>query len=229
MIVTRKWYVASGLIFVFGALTYTFWSENNRLRSNGRNQLVGPRAPALQKQKIELPPFTAPNMSKEAFQENPSSAPRNAKKTANKMEGGIDDTYVGVPFPVSASVEAGCNGKFHDLPSCRRVFERLRIMTQEPRDRAWATRMEGKIQDTILSEGPGGFGVRNVECRQTICAVEVISSLSPPYGAYLTPSGDFQAANHVYSDVLGYSPTDFDESGGTVTVTLVVFRRDGKL
>jgi hypothetical protein len=229
MTVTRKWHVASGLLFVFGALTYTFWSENNRLGGNGRNQLVEPRAPVLQKDKIEMPPFTAPNVNKETFQENSSSAQPNTTKTANQMGAGIDDAYVGVPFPVSASVEAGCNGKIHDLPSCRRVFERLKIMAQEPRDRAWATRMEGKIQDAILSEGPGIFGVRNVECRQTICAVEVISPLSPPYGAYLTPSGDFQAANHVYSDVLGYSPTEFDESGATVTVTLVVFRRDGKL
>jgi hypothetical protein len=146
--------------------------------------------------------------------------------TVNESAKGTDDAYVGVPFPVSASIESGCNGR-HYVPTCTTVFARLATMMQEPRDLAWASRMEQKIQDEIISEGDGSFGVRNVECRLTICALEVTSRLSPPYGVYITPPLEFINTNQLYSNVLGYSPTEADDSGVKTTITLVVYRRIG--
>jgi hypothetical protein len=140
---------------------------------------------------------------------------------------GTDFAYVDVPFPVSASIISGCNNEHLYVPSCTRVLARLATMMQEPRDLAWAPGMEQKIQDEILSEAGGIFGVRNVECRLTICALEVTSQLSPPYGVYITPPLEFINPNKLYSDVLGYSPTERDDSGAKITITLVVYRRIG--
>jgi hypothetical protein len=148
--------------------------------------------------------------------------------TVNESTKGTDYAYVGVPFPVSASIESGCNGR-HYVPTCTDAFEKLAAMMQEPRDLAWASRMERKIQDEIISEGDGRFGVRNVECRLTICALEVTSRLSPPTGVYMTPPLEFINTNKLYSNVCGYSPIETDDSGVKTTITLVVYRRIGAL
>jgi hypothetical protein len=79
--------------------------------------------------------------------------------TANQSTQGEDCSYVGVPFPVSASIQPGCAKWALCLGSCTAAFNRLAIMKDEPRDLDWAPKMEQKIQDEIVCEGGGGFGV----------------------------------------------------------------------
>ena len=175
--------------------------------------------------KVEQGRSLAPTMSSDSSRKDLKAG----KNTANQSTQGEDYSYVGVPFPVSASIQPGCAKWDLCLGSCTAAFNRLATMKDEPRDLDWAPKMEQKIQDEIVSEGGGGFGVRNVECRRTICALEVISRLSPPWGAYSTPPLEFLNPNKLFSNVCGYSPSETDESGVKTTVTLVVYRRVGAL
>lgn len=102
----------------------------------------------------------------------------------------VDRSVIGIPFPVSPSVEASCKltGKI-DL--CERPHSELAKMTQEPRDEAWAAKTEALIQDEVMSERPGVYTIRNIECRSSICAVEIES----PPDAYIAPTYAFLNSN----------------------------------
>jgi hypothetical protein len=91
---------------------------------------------------------------------------------------GTDSAVIGTPFPVSASVTARCT---RDKIVCPHVYKKLAQFTQESRDNAWAAQEEADIQTQIESLGPDKYSIRNLECRTTICAVEVSSSVPERY------------------------------------------------
>jgi hypothetical protein len=132
------------------------------------------------------------------------------------LPGTVDRSVIGIPFSISASIEARCRR------DCDEVNEKLSEMVQEPRDSVWATEMEMKIQDNLTSQGSDKYSIRNIECRASLCAVETASL----FGQYLGPA---------YNDPLnkslgggGLIPIwgyEFDPSGARVTVSLVVLMR----
>src|SRR5258708_14189178 len=93
----------------------------------------------------------------------------NSKKSGSTFSG-IDESVVGQAFQVSASVKEGCR---RDTIECPVVMDSVARMIKEPRDRDWATHVEEKIQAAVDGQGPGRYVIRNLECRTSICILEV--------------------------------------------------------
>jgi hypothetical protein len=83
---------------------------------------------------------------------------------------GIDISVVGQAFHVSDPVKEGCK---RDTIECPVVMESLARMAKEPRDMYWAAKMEEEIQAVVDAQGSEKFVVRNLECRSSICILEV--------------------------------------------------------
>jgi hypothetical protein len=134
-----------------------------------------------------------------------------------------DASFIGISFPVSASVETPCtrNKLRHKLDLCERQHNALAEMAQEPRDNIWAPKTETLIQDKVTSQGPGIYSVRNIECRSSICAVEV-ESLSDPY---IGADYDFLATNGLIDGLTLFATPETDSSGRQINVTLVIFTK----
>lgn len=80
-------------------------------------------------------------------------------------------------FSISPSVAEGCHRmieRYGSMSGCRTALAMLAKLAQEHRDVAWAHRMETEVRD-IIEQVPGGL-VRTLECRATLCALEVASS-----------------------------------------------------
>ncbi|MEZ5499800.1 MAG: hypothetical protein R3E77_10275 [Steroidobacteraceae bacterium] len=85
---------------------------------------------------------------------------------------GIDPAEViGRPFPLSASIQRSCAEIYHD--TCTPIFERLDRFQNEPRDPEWASRIEDRLRQLVGTVAAGQATVRQVECRTTLCAMEV--------------------------------------------------------
>lgn len=129
----------------------------------------------------------------------------------------IDKSVIGIAFPVSPSVDASCKRKNIDL--CERQHHALVEMAMEPRDEAWATRTEVLIQDEVQSQGSGTYSIRNIECRSSICAIEVQS----PSGAYVGATYDFLVSNNLVDGLRIVGTPETDSSGHQISVALVIF------
>ncbi len=132
-----------------------------------------------------------------------------------------DDSVIGRPFPVSASVEARCRNWANKADDpCEDVHKLLSRMAQEPRDTAWAAQMEEEIRDQVMTGSPGKYSIRAVECRTSVCAVEVASL----FGLYFGPKYDDPLSSKLEQGIhtWGY---EFDASGGRITVTVMPFTR----
>ena len=81
-----------------------------------------------------------------------------------------DESVKGRPFEISASVKEGCKS---DTIECPLVMSSIEKMTGEPRDVAWADKMEAAIQSAFDSQGYGRYVIRDVECRSSLCVLEV--------------------------------------------------------
>jgi hypothetical protein len=108
----------------------------------------------------------------------------------------------------------------HGSDLCERQHNRLAEMAKEPRDLAWAAKTESLIQDEVLSLSPGDYSIRNIECRSSICAVE-IESVSSWYSA---ASIKFEDATGLV-DGLRMSAVETDSVGREVKVSLVLFNK----
>jgi hypothetical protein len=75
-------------------------------------------------------------------------------------------------------------------------------MAQEPRNIACAHNTEALIQGEVLSEGPGIYSIRNIECRSSICAVEVESTAD----AYISASNKFLTDNDLIDGLIFLGP-----------------------
>lgn len=124
------------------------------------------------------------------------------------------NSVVGRPFPVSASVAAGCK-----VYTCPEMDEVLARFAQEPRDSAWAAQMEAKLQDYVESQ-PGQYQIRAIECRTTLCFIEVAS----PYGSFGLPPYNYPLEKWLYPSAPepGF---EHDVNSGKITVTLMPFVR----
>lgn len=125
---------------------------------------------------------------------------------------------IGRVFPVSDSVEAGCRllGGSCD----EKLDGLLSHFAQEARDPAWASQVEATLRNYIAKAEPDKYSIRAIECRTTVCLVELAS----PYGPYLGAPYAFVRANNLFngSVVFGYESNQYL---GRVTVTLRAFER----
>jgi hypothetical protein len=133
------------------------------------------------------------------------------------MHADIDASVVGTPFPISASVVAGCRD--HE---CDKVREQLAKMADEPRDSAWATEMEIEIQNNIISKGQDRYMIRDIECRTSICAVETASLFGLYDPGYPVPLNSSLTGGGIAS-IWGYESDP--SSGARITVTVRVLMR----
>ena len=92
-------------------------------------------------------------------------------------------------------------------------------MEKEPRDERWADRAEGDLRKYFLSEGK--YKIRALECRQTLCAVEVRSIHGPFLGLDYEHSEEYQLFEE--GSQFAYEKS---ADGQHVTVTLWIARRD---
>ena len=92
-------------------------------------------------------------------------------------------------------------------------------MAQEARDEVWATKTETLIQDEVMTQGSEIFSIRNIECRSSICAVEVQSSAD----AYVGASYNFLAINHLVDGLRIVGVPETDDLGHQISVALVIF------
>jgi hypothetical protein len=133
-------------------------------------------------------------------------------------DSGVNRSVIGIPFPVSPSVDARCK-LIKKVDLCERQHNMLAKMAQEPRDNSWATKTEALIQDEVMSEKPGVYSIRNIECRSSLCAVEV-ESLSD---AYVGESYDFLNPNNLVDGFRMGGAPETDDLGRQVSVTFLLF------
>jgi hypothetical protein len=94
------------------------------------------------------------------------------------------DSVKGRQFALSASVQERCK-KADTL--CDWMGEQLVQFAAQPRDPTWASATEQSIQDALVADGRVE-SIRALECRESLCAVEVTSletgALEPPQQFY---------------------------------------------
>jgi hypothetical protein len=161
----------------------------------------------------------------------PTATPRRTDRVAPQILSPLDteasnpSDVIGRPFPVSASVEAertSCVARGStDVGVCDVVQRLLLKMAQEPRDPLWATDMEAKLRQHLTTTEQGTLSIRTIECRTSLCAVEV-ASLSGPYFGNLDSNAFLHESLFTWMATHGYEP---DPSGASITVTLITFER----
>jgi hypothetical protein len=128
-----------------------------------------------------------------------------------------DQSVVGQPFEISASVKQGCVG---DTVECPLVFASVARMIQEPRDIDWAVKMEEKIQAAVEKQRPGAYMIRNLECRTTICILELECHDGPFVARY-----DQAITSSLRPNALTIGVPEYDSSGASYRLELMDFER----
>lgn len=131
----------------------------------------------------------------------------------------VDKSFVGIPFPVSDSILKACH-RYSEEVECEKNFNtRLRNFSLEPRDSEWALKTETALEQMIEGEGLTYF-VRNIECRSSMCLLEVDSE----QGQYIgSPIGLKRFGLRRLDAITAYEGL---ETGGRTTVTLEIYKRE---
>jgi len=156
----------------------------------------------------------APSVHLQGSQQSGASEP---VASAAGETGAMDPAaVVGRHFPVSASVIAGCKSR----GGCPNLDEQLDKFAQEPRDLAWAADVESKLRALVMASS-GQFAIRSVECRTSLCAIEV-ASLSGPFLSGISLNPALRAL--LYSGY-GAFGIERDASSAKIVVTLLTLER----
>jgi hypothetical protein len=131
---------------------------------------------------------------------------------------GVDKSVVGQEFHVSDPVKESCK---RDTIECPIVMASLTRMVKEPRDMYWAAKMEEEIQAVVDAQGSGKFVVRNLECRTSICILEV--EVHDPGSA--VPRYDNAIVSNLKPNGLVIGETELDASGAHFNTQLLDFSR----
>jgi len=138
-------------------------------------------------------------------------------------EGSDPNAVIGRAFPVSTSVEAMCkkiSSKGED--ACADTHQVLAEFAQQPRDPTWASSMEGRLRDLVMSEP--GYTIRTLECRTSLCVAEV-ASINGMFN-FITPVGSDPALHRDLMPGVGETGYEIDPSSmARITVTLMPFER----
>lgn len=127
------------------------------------------------------------------------------------------NAVIGRPFPISESISASCRGEGKGSP-CMEVVELLAQLAEEPRDPRWATETEASLREWLSHSSE--FTIRAIECRTSLCAVEVASLYGPLAGFKYGDSPHGKLFNWI--SMFGY---EADPSSARVTVTVQMFKR----
>jgi hypothetical protein len=99
---------------------------------------------------------------------------------ASASESSVSTAEVTSPIELGPSQKARCK---RTAPNDQVPYEKcisaarvLALMSAEPRNKAWADKMESDLSEWIESLASKGFTSRNVECRLSWCIVEVGST-----------------------------------------------------
>jgi len=140
---------------------------------------------------------------------------RSGSTAASKNPASDPTAVIGRPFKISPSVEAGCK-----VITCPEMDRDLAKFAQQARDPAWASEMEARLEDYIETSEPNKYQIRNVECRTSMCYVEVASI----YGQLLPPQYDSPMDRWLIggSSEFGYK---VDPSSARITITVMPFYR----
>lgn len=79
---------------------------------------------------------------------------------------------IGRPFPLSDSLSVACK---HRRWCTNLAVPLLAEFAKEPRDQKWASQNEAALGAYVQARGPSEFKLRVVECRTTLCVMEVAS------------------------------------------------------
>lgn len=90
----------------------------------------------------------------------------------------IDLSHVGRPFRVSDSVVKDCRHLMER--GCQALDEFLGLMAAQSRDPDWAARTEARLARVLTRGGRRDYQIRALECRSSLCAIEVASELEYP-------------------------------------------------
>ena len=237
------WLLIGGLIGSGFAITWGLnrphgepRSGSRQLPSAMRNSFV-PLAPAVQsggKDESDGEIRRSVSRSASSFNDQPSNhspgdAPDVAQNESRKTSGSpvsaaaeSDQTVVGRPFPVSASVEALCRKlSSRGEDNCALSHSELADFARQPRDPAWASEMEARLRDLVASES--GYTVRTIECRTSMCVAEVASLRGMFH--FVTAIGENDALNESLTESSWETAYEPDPSSASIGVTVGIFRR----
>jgi hypothetical protein len=167
-------------------------------------------------------PDSTPYSEPVAFQREIPSESQSSQRTEMDTHE-RDPDVIGQPFPVSVSVENSCKRDLAEMgegATCGKVLRLLSDMAQEPRSPAWATSMEEKLRSMVLAD-PKEFTIRGIECRLSLCAIEVAS----PNGPYLGEQSYKDSIASGISRSIGMHAYEIGPSSVRITVTLLMFER----
>lgn len=126
-------------------------------------------------------------------------------------------TVVGRDFPMSPSVRTYCAV---DVDCLINLLPLLDEFAQQDRAEPWARLTEEMIRDVIVHREPTHFSIRTIECRTSLCVVEVDSPDQHFYPKYILYGGPPLRLHPVE---LESAPEKVAPSGGVI-VSLVVMR-----
>jgi hypothetical protein len=175
------------------------------------------------------PSFEKPLSSERLDRQQSSTEPagREANNASQDADGGIEmatsveefptsEDAIGRQFPLSSSIAATCK---RDPDLCKEAHEWLAQMAQEPRDQQWAPRAEESLRETILAEGDK-YSIRALECRRTVCAIEVASIHGPLFTLKAEELERYRLWGRTV--IMGYETNEY---GKKVTVTVWIYER----
>jgi hypothetical protein len=93
---------------------------------------------------------------------------------------------------------------------------------QEARDLSWAPKTEEALSADIEKEDSVNYNIRNVECRRTVCAVEVSSPRGQRQPLLLSSEEDH--ALGLYG-AIGWHAFETRPSAGSILVSVLFFTR----
>ncbi len=144
--------------------------------------------------------------------------------SSNGVDASDSNAVIGRPFPVSVSVQEQCKASQSEKSICDAVNLGLATMEQEPRDPAWAPMIEERLKESLAAD-PRGLSIRTIECRRSLCALEVATADR----SYIGPSYEFIVDNKLFRGSWTVGDTMFgfekDPSGATVYVIVSVLVR----
>ncbi len=133
---------------------------------------------------------------------------------------GLSYDEVGRHFPVSQSVQSTCE-TYSDR--CKHQYELLSAMKDQPRDLAWAPKLESRLREALEGD-EGAYRVRTIECRLSLCAVEVESTM----GRHAGLDYSSELTNQVRERGPGTFGYEKHPNDSRVTVTFRIFERSSK-
>lgn len=136
----------------------------------------------------------------------------------NAVAKGIDKSVAGRLFDVSESVKQACKT---DTIECPLVMQSITSMIKEPRDLQWAAAMEETIQAAVDARGSDKYVTRNLECRTSICILEVEVHVPGGFnGRY-----DKSVTTRLTPNAAAISVAEYDSSGARFYVEVMDFHR----